>query len=327
MADGTYMDVMERATEHFFAVEPYKTHRAMFNVHAVAAVSESNKFGAGNYNYGTETALGCFLTSGSFMGGRDAVCYDYALKAVDESRMDEALIIVIANATGKRAGTAWPRFPEHATDYGSGAWVCYLSRGLDDFDFKGLVQHEGGGHGFAKLIDEYVATSASAVGAGEKEHQRLYGWWPNVDWTSDPATIRWAAFIADTRYQTGENLLYKVGAHEGAKYTTGAWKPTMTSIMYNNTGKFNAPSREAIYRRIHKLAHGPQWEYSREEFVEYDMSVNFGAQTTTRSAAMAADMVVGAAVATLPEGSPAPLPDINPLTWREELSRWHANPK
>ena len=33
---------------------------------------------------------------------------------------------------------------------------------------------------------------------------------------------------------------------------------------------FNAPSREAIYYRIHKLAYGADWEYDYEEFVEWD---------------------------------------------------------
>ena len=37
-----------------------------------------------------------------------------------------------------------------------------------------------------------------------------------------------------------------------------------------NTGGFNAPSREAIYYRIHKLAYGDDWEYDYEKFVKYD---------------------------------------------------------
>ena len=40
--------------------------------------------------------------------------------------------------------------------------------------------------------------------------------------------------------------------------------------MRYNTGGFNAPSREAIYYRIHKLAYGDSWEYDYEDFVKYD---------------------------------------------------------
>ena len=40
--------------------------------------------------------------------------------------------------------------------------------------------------------------------------------------------------------------------------------------MNDNTGGFNAPSREAIYYRIHKLAYGSLWSYDYEAFVSYD---------------------------------------------------------
>ena len=44
----------------------------------------------------------------------------------------------------------------------------------------------------------------------------------------------------------------------------------MESIMNNNAGGFNAPSREAIYYRLNKLAFGPEWELDYEEFAAYD---------------------------------------------------------
>lgn len=36
-------------------------------------------------------------------------------------------------------------------------------------------------------------------------------------------------------------------------------------------GQFNAPSREAIYYRIHKLAYGKNWQYNFEDFVQWDL--------------------------------------------------------
>ena len=42
--------------------------------------------------------------------------------------------------------------------------------------------------------------------------------------------------------------------------------------MNDNTGGFNAPSREAIYYRIHKLAYGESWTYDYEEFVNWDLN-------------------------------------------------------
>ncbi len=40
--------------------------------------------------------------------------------------------------------------------------------------------------------------------------------------------------------------------------------------MRNIRNGFNAPSREAVWYRIHKLAYGDEWEYDYEEFVKYD---------------------------------------------------------
>ena len=40
------------------------------------------------------------------------------------------------------------------------------------------------------------------------------------------------------------------------------------SIDYS--GLFNAPSREAIYKRAMKLAYGDSWTYDYEEFVKFD---------------------------------------------------------
>ena len=42
--------------------------------------------------------------------------------------------------------------------------------------------------------------------------------------------------------------------------------------MFTNKGQYNAPSREAIYYRIHKLAYGASWKYDYETFVSWDAS-------------------------------------------------------
>ena len=95
-----------------------------------------------------------------------------------------------------------------------------------------------------------------------------FGWGANVDWRNDPSTVRWSHFLQDSRYDN-EGL----GLYEGARYYGyGAYRPTENSIMNDNTGGFNAPSREAIYYRIHKLAYGESWTYDYEEFVNWDLN-------------------------------------------------------
>ena len=154
-------------------------------------------------------------------------------------------------------------------DYGCGTSVAYFTVGMNDEDLAQLIRHEAGGHGFAKLADEYAYENMGAIPQSEigpYRQKEPYGWWKNVDFTGDPDRIKWARFLADSRYQYDG-----VGVFEGAcTYWTGAWRPSDVSIMRDNTGGYNAPSREAIWYRLHKLAYGDTWTYDYEDFVAYD---------------------------------------------------------
>jgi hypothetical protein len=211
------------------------------------------------------------------------------------------------------AGTCYMYYPENFTDYGSGLSISYFPRGGDDVTFARLLHHEANGHGFAKLADEYAYDYKGEVTVDERNKtigdQSNRGWWKNVDFTGDPSKVRWSYFLEDERY-ANEGL----GVYEGGlTYWTGVWRPTETSIMVNNTGGFNAPSREAIYYRINKLAHGGDWEYDYEEFVEYDevnrsaSSSSEGAARRRRSNYVEADFV-----------QPAP-PVVVGMSWRDQL--------
>ena len=43
--------------------------------------------------------------------------------------------------------------------------------------------------------------------------------------------------------------------------------------MMNSGGEYSVPAREAIYKKIHKVAYGEEWQYSFEDFVAWDRSV------------------------------------------------------
>ena len=77
--------------------------------------------------------------------------------------------------------------------------------------------------------------------------------------------MRWSHFLSDARYSG------LVGIYQGAlTYQYGAYRPTENSIMRHNVGGYNAPSREAIYKRIMTLSEGNGWKYDYEAFVAYD---------------------------------------------------------
>ena len=263
IADGTYDRVMNTAMDKFFLEEPYKSFRDHFNVYSVTAVSRNEGYQTGD----EETCFAGYFGAGTLVGGNDQRVFSYAQKAISEERVDDALIIVMMNSTAY-AGTCYMYY-NYTGDWGNGVSISYFPIGVDDEALAQVLHHEAGGHGFSKLADEYAYEEMGAITTSDKNartERMEYGWFKNVDFTSNLQNIKWSHFLSDERY-AGEGL----GAYEGGlTYWSGVWRPTENSIMRHNTDGFNAPSREAIYYRIHKLAYGADWEYDYEEFVEYD---------------------------------------------------------
>lgn len=185
---------------------------------------------------------------------------------------NEVLIIVMMNSA-KYAGTCYfGTSTAYQGDYGRGYGIAYFPIGTSDEELACVLHHEAGGHGFAKLLDEYYYESQGTIPLSEISDninsRNHYGWGRNVDYTSDPNSVVWSKFISDSRYASEG-----IGVFEGAcTYYKGAYRPTETSIMDANVGGFNAPSREAIYNRIHKLAYGESWQFDYEEFVGWDLN-------------------------------------------------------
>ena len=283
VSSGRYEADMRKAMEAFFSKEPYTSFRHLFNVYMVTCVSKRE--GCSNdYAYG-ETAFNCKIKSdGVSISGDGSKAYGYAKEIFGEQayeyndgpRVDESTLIVIMNSDAY-AGVCNMASPLYNTtkDYGNGASLSYFSLCGDDALFANLLIHEAAGHGFGKLGDEYFSSGNGAIGNYSyyqiKDFEK-WGWFKNVDATIGDAltehTIKWKHFLGDSRY-TG-----LVGIYEGAySYAKNAYRPSDESIMRHvrgGDGEFNAPSREAIYYRIHKLAYGDSWIYSFEDFAQYD---------------------------------------------------------
>ena len=305
IADDTYATVMQKAADAFFSEEPYKSMKDCFNVYTVNVVSATE-----GYEHSGQ-ALGTGRGDGTYCYGNDTKVIEYAKAAIGEERMDDAVVIVMMNEDAY-AGTCFMYYPDSG-NYGRGLSIAYFPTSSDTDTFNGLVSHEAGGHGFAKLADEYAYESMGAIPSSEiasAQQMATYGWWKNIDFTGDPAQVKWSQFIADDRY-AGENI----GCYEGAyTYWTGAWRPTENSIMRYNTGGFNAPSRYAIWYRIGKLAYGETWEGSYEDFVTYDAINRTPAAVQKRQAQIKKAMLS------------RPLPPLAPPvvvdhSWREELEK------
>lgn len=305
IADSTYHRDMKYLYDNLFTEEPYRSFKEMFNVYYVNVVSKCEGYDV------TSTALGGFFGVGTEVGGNDGAVIEYASQAVPYEKLDNAIVIVAMNSD-RYAGTCYMYYPTfNENNFGTGLSISYFPKGGDAATFAQLLHHEALGHGFAKLADEYAYEEYGAVPestvALHQEQQTNWGWWKNVDFTNDSTTIRWSRLLLDERYQYDG-----LGAFEGGlTYWTGVWRPTENSIMRYNTGGFNAPSREAIYYRIHKLAYGDEWEYDYEKFVEWD----------ARNRKTKSDVLRMPTRREIQNFVPLHPPVIKQMTWREACQR------
>ena len=273
IADGTYESDMREAINAIFDVEPMKTYKSFFNVYMVYAVSE-NEVRDGSTVFGIYSQL-----------GNNAICNAYTRMAVSDKPLSDIATIVIGhdiNAFPETTGNVWTLYvygEDDPNDYGQAQQSIAFCAKTESVDYAYTVVHEFG-HLFPKLADEYVRKDEAIGTSNEYEIQNLIdlishtGAHKNIDLTSDPETIKWSRFLKDSRY-ANESL----GAFEGGLlYSKGVWRPNENSIMRTGT-TFNAPSREAIYYRIHKLAYGEDWQYDYETFVQQDLkNISSGSQ-------------------------------------------------
>ena len=254
---GKYKNDLLEAIEHFFNIEPYRTYRNYFDIHIVYAFSDESGI-SDHINIKNTKFSSIYVAANSTRMDVDhETSFEYALKAPLSSNLAETLIVVITNSS-RYAGTNF--------SYSDGKSISIVPKTTLSYpnDFRGVVQHEIGGHGFGRLADEYVQhnTSIPSTEITELKRWQVWGFFRNVDITNDASTILWNHIIADPAYPY-------VGIYEGGyTYATGVWRSEPTSLMNNNISYINAISRELIVRQIKNLA-GETFSY--EEFKSKDV--------------------------------------------------------
>lgn len=265
---------VELGKEAFFTEEPFKSTKDRFNIYRIGSVS---KYGIITQE-GGDTKFSAQFGDGTYISGDHDAVFRFVQDKMPSVNLKKTIVFVIVNKA-KYAGTCW-MFSDNKA-------VCYVPLCRDETDYAQTLRHEGCGHGFGKLADEYFYDSMGRIPDDKvtelKQWKVLsYGFYENVDLTSDPNTIAWARFISDSRYSG------KVDVYEGGyTYPYGVYRPTDNSIMRYNTGGFNAPSREAIYKKIMKFSEGDAWTYDYETFVAFDAPAR-SAEAVTRAAAQCA---------------------------------------
>lgn len=263
IATGKYLAGVEEAIGHYFDVEPYKTYKEYFNIYTIFGVSNDSGMGTvdtiRDAKFGSQYSL-------SGIAPNHATCYEYAMKAetVEASNLGQTLVVLIENTTDY-GGICYM--------WGDGSAIacCPMSADAYPYDFRGIVQHEAGGHGFAKLADEYIYHNAfiescscnccshlDSFNAG-----KALGWYRNLEDTGDMDQVGWSHLIFHPTYS---NI---VDIYEGGYFhTRGIFRSEPNSCMNNNIPYFSAISRQEAVERIMRYAGE---EFSLEEFYAKDV--------------------------------------------------------
>ena len=260
--------------EAFFTEEPFRSTKDRFNIYRIGSVSKNGIIA----QEGGDTKFSAQFGEGTAISGDNEAVFSFVQEKIPSVDLTKTIIFVIINKA-KYAGTC------HM--YSNNQAVCYVPLCRNENEYAQTLRHEGCGHGFGKLADEYFYDSMGRIPDDKVSELKkwkgfAYGFYENVDLTSDPNTILWSKFISDSRYSG------KVSVYEGGyTYPYGVYRPTDNSIMRYNTGGFNAPSREAIYKKIMKFSEGNAWTYDYETFVAFDAPAR-SAEAVTRAAAQCA---------------------------------------
>lgn len=251
IADGTYLADIQEAYGYYFDLEPYKTYKDYFNVYAV--IGESDDSGMGTVNTIRDAKFGSQYSLEG-ISPDFATCYEYAKKADSAINPSQTLIVMVENTTDY-GGICYM--------WGDGSAVACCPKSADayPYDFRGIVQHEAGGHGFGKLADEYIYHNAFIQSCvcpccphiGGLLDDKARGWSRNIEATGDVNQVGWSHMIFHPDYSDYVDIF-----EGGYFHSRGVYRSEPTSCMNNNIPYYSAISRQAIVERI--------MEYAGEEF-------------------------------------------------------------
>ncbi|MBR5200530.1 MAG: leucine-rich repeat protein [Alistipes sp.] len=261
ISEGKYLQAMQDAYTYFFDIEPYLTYKDYFNVYAVVGMSADS--GMGTVNTIREARFGSQYTLNEGVSPDFETVFAGACVAPINDDVAKTLVILVENSY-EYSGLCY------MWGDGSAVAICPMSSDPAPYDFRGIVHHEAGGHGFGKLADEYIYHNAFIQSCDcdccdhvkEINQMKSYGFYPNISLTGSMQEVPWSHMIYDPQYSN------VVDVYEGAyMHTRGVWRSEATSCMNNNIAYYNAISRESMVKRIMKYAGE---EYSFEAFKALD---------------------------------------------------------
>ena len=254
---GKFERSARSACDAFFGVAPFSHFRDRFNVYMVAYESNDEGPGLGEAH---DTYFKTWYKGGddTYVNYQNGNAVDDVLRnnlRFDDNAFYRTVVILLVNTDANIGSTNYlSQTTGNVSVTGDGYATCsvaMLSAGTTGMG--GLVRHEGGGHGFGRLGDEYANYTVQTV-----NDKHAVGFYRNI--ATD--LTYWSNFT-----QAGygaDKVTYDV------QLTDGVYRSTHESgIMWNNEGNFNAVSRQIIYERIIKQTEGFS-AYTWENFLNYD---------------------------------------------------------
>ncbi|MCI6472649.1 MAG: fimbrillin family protein [Bacteroidales bacterium] len=281
IATRAYLNDVEEGMEYFFGIEPYKTYKEYFDVYIDFPMSYESGV-CSNVNIWRTTKFD--TTYGAGNNGRlkvnfdDMMSYvmnDVAGTVVNAENVNKTLIISILNSDVYEGLTCM---------WSTGAAIAAVPHSRYGYpnDYRGLIQHEAGGHGFGKLADEYIYHRANihrcpcicCPHVDDFNWGKSIGWYRNVSLNGRHREVDWSHLIFDDRYQD------IVDIYEGGFYhSEGVYRSELNSCMNNNVPYYSTVSRQEMVERIMKYSGGT---FDFETFVSKD-SREMGDKFLTRS--------------------------------------------
>jgi len=239
-----------------------------FNIYTIFLNSVERGIG---HNKPKNTVLRCYFVDQTniifddvnFFGGRKAPNpFNVVKQFVPGIDLNNTAVVILVNdrQTGYTTGF------NNEAPYGN--WISIISLCEDSEDpdeFKRLVLREVGGKAFARLAQEdenYSKDLLSLI----KELSSRYGFYPNIDFTDNPNEVKWKHFFP-YKSMYPEVIIDPVG--------DGVYSPDTYNVMRRyGPLQYNAPSREAIIKRIYQI-HGDGWDYNDQTFWYYFVNNKF----------------------------------------------------
>lgn len=145
--------------------------------------------------------------------------------------------------------------------------------GINYGDWRNVALHEGAGHGFGRLADEYWYGPNTLYGSIQGQTWSV----PmdlnvTTDISASSTSFFWKDFINNPTLLEKDSRYNRIGTFQGGgAYMFGCWRSERVSCMIDNRPYFSFFQRLLIVKRIKELA-GEEFDYN--EFLDKDVTID-----------------------------------------------------